>query len=80
MKEHFLSKLDIWEPLVFGKITVVLGVENQLGKDLSFCHKIYFSNLYTFATQCRRPLIFQTMKPNNVSLKYQSLHHQVAKI
>jgi len=31
MKEHFLSKLDTWEPLVFGKITVVLGVENQLG-------------------------------------------------
>ena len=38
------------------------------------CHKLYFSNLYIFATQCRRPLIFQTMnsvKPKNLSLKYQ---------
>ena len=44
------------------------------GKELSFCHNLYFSNLYIFATQCRRPLIFQTMnsvRPNNLSLKQQ---------
>ena len=41
-------------------------------KELSFCHTLYFSNIFT--TQCRRPLIFQTMnsvRPNNLSLKYQ---------
>ena len=46
----------------------------QYAKELSFCHKLYFSNLYIFAIQCRRPLIFQTMNsviPNNPSLKYQ---------
>ena len=25
------------------------------GKELSFCHKLWFSNLYIFVTQCRRP-------------------------
>ena len=41
---------------------------------MSFCHKLWFSNPYIFATQCRRPLIFQTMnhvRPNNISLKHQ---------
>ena len=44
------------------------------GKELSFCRKLYFSKLYIFATQSRRPLMFQTMNsvmPNNLSLKYQ---------
>ena len=43
-------------------------------KELSFCHKLYFSNLYIFVTHCCKPLIFQTMnsvRPNNPSLKYQ---------
>ena len=47
----------------------------KISKELSFCHELYFSNLYIFATQCRRPLIFQTMnsvKPKNLSLKYHS--------
>ena len=41
-------------------------------KELSFCHNL--SNLYIFATKCRRPFIFETMnyvRPNNISLKYQ---------
>ena len=43
-------------------------------KELSFCHKLWFSNFNIVATQCRRLLIFQTMnaiRSNNVSLKYQ---------
>ena len=43
-------------------------------KVLSLCHKLKFSNPNTFATQCRRPQIFQTInsvRSNNVSLKYQ---------
>ena len=43
-------------------------------KELSFCHKLGFSNFNIVGTQCRRPLIFQTMnaiRSNNVSLKYQ---------
>ena len=56
------------------------GLDTEYGqscnkiKELSFCHEFYFSNLFIFATQCRRPLIFQTMnsvRPNNLSLKYQ---------
>ena len=46
----------------------------KIPKGTEFFHKLYFSNLYIFATQCRRPLIFQTMnsvRPNNLSLKYQ---------
>ena len=40
-------------------------------KELSLCHKLWFSNAYIFATQCRRPQIFQTMnsvRSNNLSL------------
>ena len=53
----------------------------QLVKELSFCHKLWFSNFNIVATQCRRLLIFQTknaIRSNNVSSKYQSLHHKVA--
>ena len=42
-------------------------------KDLSFCHKFWFSNLYIFAVWCCRPLIFQTLNSvrlNSLSLKY----------
>ena len=41
---------------------------------MNFCHKLLFSNFNIIATQCRRPLIFQTMKDvrsKNGSLKYQ---------
>ena len=44
------------------------------GKELSFCHKLGFSIFNIVATQCRKPLIFQTMnaiRSNNVCLKYQ---------
>ena len=47
---------------------------NLKWKKLSFCHKLWVSNFNIVATQCRRPLIFQTSKDirsNNVSLKYQ---------
>ena len=43
-------------------------------KELSLFHKFWFSGPYIFATQCRRPKIFQTMKyvrSNNLSFKYQ---------
>ena len=30
-------------------------------KDLSCCHKLWFSNTFIVATRCRRSLIFQTM-------------------
>ena len=41
----------------------------SLCKELSLCHK-----LYKFETQCRKPLIFQSMNyvgGNNLILKYQ---------
>ena len=43
-------------------------------KELSFCHRLWFSNFNIIATQCSKPLIFQTMnavRSNNVSLKNQ---------
>ena len=43
-------------------------------KELSFCHKLWFSNSYNLATHSLRPLIFQTinsLRSNSLSLKYQ---------
>ena len=51
-------------------------------KDLSFCHKLWFSNSYNFATRSPRPLIFQTInsvRSNSLSLNLKGLHHKVAK-
>ena len=35
-------------------------------KKLSFCHEHKFSNLYIFATQCRRPQIFKILKIHEI--------------
>ena len=43
-------------------------------KEMSLCHKLCFSNLYVFATRCRRPSLFQTM--NSVREKNLNLNHQ----
>ena len=46
----------------------------KFAKELSLCHKLWFSNHYVFGTKCHRPMIFQTMnsvRSNNLSLKYQ---------
>ena len=51
----------------------ILSITNA--KALSLCHKLWFSNPYISATQCRRHQIFQTMNPvrlNIQSLKYQT--------
>ena len=32
----------------------------HLSKELTLCHKLWFSNPNIFRTQCRKPLIFQT--------------------
>ena len=42
-------------------------------KEMSFCHKLKMYNPYICATQCRTPLIFQTM--NFVRSKGQSLKY-----
>ena len=42
-------------------------------KELSLCHKLWFSNPHIFTTQCCRPKIFQTVncvRSNNQSLKF----------
>ena len=36
-------------------------------KELSLCHKLWFSNFYIFATKCCRPLIFQTINSARAS-------------
>ena len=46
----------------------------EILKELSFCHKLRFSNSYNLANRFPRPLIFQTINsgsPNSLSLKYQ---------
>ena len=47
---------------------------NLKQKELSFCHKLWFSNSYNLGTHFPRPLIFQTINyvsSNSLSLKYQ---------
>ena len=48
-------------------------------KELILCHKLWYSNLFIFATQYRKPEIFQTMnsvKSNNLS-NIKDSHHFV---
>ena len=52
----------------------IFSLKNCWTKELSHCHKLWFSNLYIFVIKCRRPLIFQTM--NSVRWKNQSLKYQ----
>ena len=45
-------------------------------KRLSLCNKLWISHQYIFATQCRWPLMFQTInsvRSKNLSLQYQSI-------
>ena len=60
-----------WHRYKISKGSNLLFVDSGLlsGKELSFCHKLWFSNSYNFATRFPKPLIFQTF--NSVSLKYQ---------
>ena len=49
------------------------GLNNSNFIELSFCHKLWFSNFDIFANKSSRSLIFQTMNSvssNNISLKY----------
>ena len=57
-------QIDIFE--THQKQIVKIKLEWTMGlragtKELSFCHKLWFWNLYFCATRCCRPLIFQTM-------------------
>jgi len=40
--------------LIDHNVSVLYSLQD-LAKELSFCHKLWFSNLYIFVTQCRRP-------------------------
>jgi len=54
----------------------------KCAKELSFCHKLIFSNSYNLATLFPRPLIFQTInsgRSNSLSLKYQRFTPTVCK-
>ena len=44
----------------------------NIPKDLNLCHKLWYSDPFIFATQCRKPLIFQAIDcvRSNLSLKY----------
>ncbi len=61
--------------LIFGKMfRIKKSVSKNNIKELSFCYKLKLSNPYIFVSQCRRPLIFQTMnsvRSNNLNFKYQ---------
>ena len=45
-------------------------------KELNLCHKLWFSNPYIFATKCRRPYAFQTMK----SVHSNNLKFEISKV
>ena len=53
---------------------ILVQKEKTVGKELSFCHKLRFSNYFICATQSREPQIFQIRNSgilNSQSLKYQ---------
>ena len=56
-------------------IIIIFSITYCLGlKELSFCHKLRFSNSYNLATHFLKLLIFQTInsgRSNSLSLKYQ---------
>ena len=69
-------RLNFWSGICLSKweITGEYSDNSFNSKVLSLYNKLWFSNPYIFSIQCRRPLIFQTMKyvrSNNLSLKYQ---------
>ena len=67
----FLSKTANLEKVHFLRIPVI---EKTFAKELTLCHKLWFSNPNIFGTQCRKPLIFQTYifwSNKSHSLKYQ---------
>ena len=77
-----MSKLWITNNLILRKIFLNIFKQPYLCtnalKELSFCHKLWFSNSYlaknNLATHSLRPLIFQTInsvRSNSLSLKYQ---------
>ena len=52
----------------------IKGFISCFSKEWSLCNKLWFSHPYIFATQCRRPEIFQNMNSvrlNSLSLEYQ---------
>ena len=51
---------NFWNLLIYVKNL------SQFTKELSLCHKLWFSNPYIFATQCRKYFCWE----NNLSLKY----------
>ena len=42
-------------------------------KELILCHKLWYSNFYIFATQCCRPLTFQTIQRRRFSAPWNHL-------
>ena len=68
LTEEDYGKRPVW------KIKFGLKKYENLYWNWVLCLKLSFSNRYSFATHCRRPLIFQTITSvtsNNQSLKYQ---------
>ena len=78
LRRYTLNSSNLWAKFRISKFeeeTHICKNLKYLGfKELSLCHKLWFSNPYFFSTQCLRPYIFQakyTDKSNNLSLKYQ---------
>ena len=63
---HISGKYDCTPEEIENEI-ISLGIE-EFGlmemysrKELSLCHKLWFSNPFIFVTQCHRPYIFKTL-------------------
>jgi len=62
-----------WSIIIFFLRMILNYAIKTQTKELSLCHKLWFSNTYIFAIQWCRPQIFQTInsvRSNNQSLKY----------
>ena len=61
-------------PVISPRSRIYGDVIAPILKEMSFFNKFLFFNAYILATQCRKPLIFQTInsvRSNCLSLKYQ---------
>ena len=75
---YFQKRLMYGQTLTFLRLCQIFFLKSHfiynLLKELSFCHKLWFSNSDNLTTRFPRPLIFQTINSvrlNSLSLKYQ---------
>ena len=71
----FSTFKEIAQLLKSQEVACSWDIYSLAAKELSLCHKFWYSSPYIFATKCSRPVIFQTInsvRSNSLGLKYKS--------